>query len=405
MKAMTKNVSILAAILILSTGPMYAQQSDYKVQQDFKAEVEEITERINNAMTVEEVDELKQQLEELKSEYAEYSDILDAALYPQTFDKITSELESSLSNSEASLISMNELNNRIESLQEEIDGYRSEIANMNEDSEALRERLERATANERRLSGLVTQYRQNIEVRDEFVTEFLENLLSRYQAMDSQSQSEIAEVSERLQDDPIGILISIIGEYINQADSESGLEAPDYLRMRAQHAYFVTVWEQIGERLSNAYASDSPVETQQKIANLLAAWQASIDSQLWDALNASFSQNGIDLPQFTDGDSFSNALITFVDNGIEVARRQNEEADFELYQSFNTYWNSVVKGDWAEFLTNGNVLSHEEIAAVDVQLGEWGRHAEIQSNLIFILFLISLAVILGLIVLLVTKKS
>lgn len=404
-KAMKTTISTLAALMLFASGSVIAQQSDYQVQQDFRADYNEITERINQASSSDDVSEIASMIEQFEADYSGYETLLNAVLYPETFENRLSVLRTNLTGTERDFNTINELNERISSLQAEIDEMRSQLGQMDEDSEALRQRLERSSANERRLSGLVTQYRQNIESRDEFVSDFLENLLNRYQAMDSQTQSELAEASESMEDDPLALLITIISEYINQADRESGLDAPDYLRMRAQHAYFVNVWERIGENMSNTYASDSPVQARQEISDLLAAWQASVDNKLWNALSTAFNQNGIELPAFTSADAFNNALNTFVDNATSTAREQNEDADFQLYESFSMYWNGTVKSDWGELLTTGNVLSQGQIAAIDLKMGDWARSAEPVSNLMFILFLISLAVIIGLVVLLVTKKS
>ncbi|REL38223.1 hypothetical protein DYD21_06340 [Rhodohalobacter sp. SW132] len=404
-KVMTTTISTLAALLLFASASVMAQQSDYQVQQDFRADYNEITDRINSAASSDDVSDINDQIDQLEADYSGYEELLNAALYPDTFEDRVAILRTSLGGAESNIEVVNELNERIEGLQAEIDEFRTQIAQMDEDSEAVRQRLERASANERRLSGLVTQYRQNLESRDEFVSDFLENLLNRYQAMDSQTQSEIAEASESLEDDPLSLLRTILSEYINQADRETGLEAQDYLRMRAQHAYFETVWDRVGSRMANAYASDSPVQAEQEITDLLAAWQASVDNKLWNALSTAFNQNGIELPAFTSENAFNNALNSFVDNASATAREQNEEADVQLYESFSNYWNNTVKSDWGEYLTTGNVLSQGQIASIDVKLGDWARSAEPVSNLMFILFLISLAVIIGLIVLLVTKKS
>ncbi|MFO7846871.1 MAG: hypothetical protein R6V27_09940 [Balneolaceae bacterium] len=404
-KVMKPTISTLAALLMIFAGSSaIAQQSDYQIQQDFRAEVSSISEQIDQATTSEDVSEITSSIDELEADFSGYEDLLNAALYPDTFEDHVGGLRDRLSGTQANIETVEQLNERVEELQAEIDEMRNELTQMNEDSDALRERMERSAENERRLSGLVSQYRQNLEERDEFVSDFLDNLLSRYEAMDSETQSEIAEASEGLEDDPLALVETILSEYINQSDRDSNLEAPDFVRMRAQHAYFDEVWDRIGERMANAYAPDNPVESEQEITDLLEAWQASIDNKLWNALSTAFNQNGIELPAFTSNEAFFNALTTFVDDATETAQNQNEEADYELYESFSEYWNNTVKSDWGQLLVNGNVLTQEQIAAVDVRLGEWGRSAEPVSNLMFILFMISLAVIIGLIVLLVTKK-
>lgn len=406
MKVMKPTISTLAALLMIFAGSSaLAQQSDYKIQQDFRADYNEIAEQIDTAVSSDDVSEINDQIEQLEADYSGYQELLNAALYPETFSDRISGLRDRLTGAENNISVVEQLNERVEELQNEMSNLRDQITQMNEDSEALRQRMDRSASNERRLSALVTQYRQNIEQRDAFVSNFMENLLNRYQAMDAQTQSELADASESLDDNPLALIRTVLSEYVNQADREANLEASDYVRMRAQHAYFVNIWDRIGERIATTYASDSPVQAQQEITDLLAAWQASVNNKLWNSLSTAFNQNGIELPAFSNGDEFNNALNAFVDNASETAQNQNEEADLELYESFSNFWNSTVKADWGEHLVNGNVLSQGQIAAIDVKLGDWARSAEPVSNLMFILFLISLAVIIGLVVLLVTKKS
>lgn len=404
-KFMKRSISTLAALLFVASTTVVAQQSDYRVVQDFRAEYSELVSEIDAAESSDEIASIIDEISELEAEYSGYSDLLDNSLYPDNFEDRVEDLRNRVNVSRENLSVIEDLNERISELESEIEELRDQLSQLDEEASATAERLERSAANERRLSGLVSQYRQNIEDRDAFVNNMLEGLLNRYEAMDAETQSEISDASESLEDDPLALLETILSGYINQADRESGLDASDYLRMRAQHGYFAEVWDRIGERMSNAYASDRPVQAEQEITDLLAAWEASVNNKLWGALSTAFDQNGIDLPEFTSADAFNNALNTFVDQAIETATEQNEEADYDLFSSFNDYWNSTVKAQWGEYLVAGNVLSQGDIAAIDVKLSTWGQNAAPTSNLMFILFLISLAVIIGLIVLLVTKKS
>jgi uncharacterized small protein (DUF1192 family) len=405
-KVMKPTISTLAALLMIFAGTtVFAQQSDYQVQQDYRAEYSEISQDIDSAVSSDDVSQISDAINQLEAEYSGYEELLNAALYPETFQGQISDLRESLSGTENNIVAVEELNERIAQLQSEMEDLRNQIVQMDEEASALRQRMDRSASNERRLSALVTQYRQNIEARDAFVNDFLENLLSKYQSMDVQTQSDMAEASESMDDNPLALIQTVLSEYINQADQESNLTAPDYIRMRAQHAYFGDVWDSIGERLANTYASESPVQARQEITDLLSTWEASINNKLWNSISTDFNQNGIELPSFSSSDEFATALNTFVDNSIETAAEQNDQADLDLFQSFSDYWNNTVKADWGEYLVNGDVLTQGDIAEVDVKLGDWARNAEPVSNLMFILFLISLAVILGLIVLLVTKKS
>lgn len=399
------SLSAVAALLLFASSTVVAQQSDYQVQQDFRAGYAELTDRVNQATTSEELEDIEAEIDALEADYSEYSEIINAALYPETFEDRVDILRNRYSAAEQNIAQIESLNEQVRELTEEIDGFRDRVSRMDEDAADLQEQIDRASANERQQAALIRQYRQNLEARDEFVTDMLEELMKRYQELDSQSQSELAEAAERMSDDPVALLRTVIAEYTNYADRDAGLEAPDYVRMRAQHGYFSEVWDRIGERLSETFAPDNPVETRQEVEDMLSAWQSSIDNKLWNALTTAFNQNGIELSSFTSPESFNNALNEYVDNAMEVSRESNSEEDYEVYRNFSNYWNNTVKAQWGELLVSGDILSNSDIAAIDVKLNSWGEEAAPTSNLMFILFLISLAVIIGLVVLLVTRSN
>ncbi|MEX0646555.1 MAG: hypothetical protein WEA56_00825 [Balneolaceae bacterium] len=404
-KSLKISFSTLAAFLFFVSSTAIAQQSDYQIQQDFRAEYRELANRIDNAVSSDDLSDIVNDIDELEANYSEYSDLLNNALYPDTFSDRIDDLRSRFGISEENINVIEQLNERVSSLEGELENYRNQLETIDAERQDLETRMEEASSNERRLSALVRQYRQNIEQRDAFTSQFLESLIERYQSIDPGAQSEISEASERLQDNPVELIKTIIAEYTNSADQASGLEASDYVGMRAQHGYFSDVWGRIGDRLSETFAPDNPVQTEQEVSDLLAAWQASIDNKLWNALTTAFNQNGIELPTFTSADAFNSALNTYVDNAIDLSMETNSEEDYERFQNFTNYWNDTVKGNWGELITNGNVLSHSQIAAIDTKLSNWGETATPTSNLMFILFLVSLAVIIGLVVLLVTRKG
>lgn len=404
-KLLKISFSTLAALLFVANSAAVAQQSDYQTQQDFKNEYRELAEQINSAESSDDLTEIIDEIDELEANYSEYSDLLDNALYPDTFSDRMDDLRSRLGVSQENLAVLEQLNAQIDSLSAEVDNYRSRLESLDSERSQLESQMQEASSNERRLSALVRQYRQNLEQRDAFTSQFLESLIEKYQSLDPSTQSEISDASERLQDNPIELTKTIIAEYTNAADQATGLEAQDYISMRAQHGYFSDVWGRIGDRLSETFAPDNPVQTEQEVSDLLAAWQASIDNKLWNALTTEFNQNGIELPTFTSADAFNSALNTYIDNAIEVSMESNSEEDYETFQNFSSYWNETVKAEWGEVLTSGNVLSQSEISAIDVKLNNWGESSAPTSNLMFILFLVSLAVIIGLVVLLVTRKS
>jgi len=392
-------------LLFFLQSALIAQQSDYQVQQSFVSELNELTQRIDTTQSSAELAELEIELQQLKSEYAEHEEIINAALYPETYQNRVNTLDEQLSVAIDNASVIEQLNTRIDGLMVEIDSYRSEITDLNEDSQALRQELQRAESNEEQQAALLIEYRQSLEERNSFVSGFLQELMSRYQNVDLGTQQEISDNAERLDDSPVEILRSIILDYINIVDESSSLETPDYVAMRAQHEYFFEVWERIGTNLVNTFVPDNPSEAKTEMDELMSAWLLSIDNQLWESLNNSFSQNGIELEVFVSPDEFYNAIYTYVDNGHATSLERNSEEDFGVYQNFNTFWNETVKAEWGDMLIEGEILTQSQISEIDIKLNDWEEASKPTSNLMFILLIVSVAVIIGLIVLLITKKN
>lgn len=407
MKAQNNKIHIFTfALLFAFMQPaLFAQQSDYQIQQNFVAELNELTEKIDTTKSSAELAQLEIELNDLTNSYAEHVELIDAALYPETYNDRVNATEEQLNIAIENASVIEQLNSRITALMSEIDAYRTEITGLNENTVALREELQRTASNEERQATLLTQYRQNLDQRDSFVSDFLQNLMSRYQNVNLSTQQEIADAAERLDDNPVEILKSIIIDYINIVDESTSLETPDYVAMRAQHEYFMVVWNSVGTNLVNTFTPENSSETKIEIDELMAAWLLSVDNKLWESLNNSFAQNGIELEVFTTPDEFYNAVYNYVDNGHITSLERNSEEDFAVYQNFNSFWNETVKAEWGDLLVEGEILTQSQISEIDIKLDDWDEASKPTSNLTFILLIVSIAVIIGLIVLLVTKKS
>lgn len=382
----------------------FAQQSDYEIQQEFRAEYSEMVTWIDNAVTSEDLEEILEAIEEFEAGFSGHSDLVNDAIFPETFDSRMSDLRSRFRAAEQNIATIEQLNERVEELAQEIDQFQDRLAEMDTRAEELRGEIAASESNEQRLSGLVRQYRENLQERDRFVTEFLEDLLSRYETLDSETAAELSEAAERLDENPLDLIQTILGEYINHTDQSDGLQTVDYLRMRAQHVYFSEVWDNVGERMSQVFAPDREVQARDEVSSLLSNWNASIDNRLWNSMTTSFNQNNIQLNDFDNGDAFYDALTAYVDSATVDSREVNSEEDYEIYRNFTGFWNDTVKSEWGDNLVDGNVLTFSQISAIDGQLDSWNEAAVPTSNLMLILFLISIAVIIGLVVMLVRKK-
>ena len=403
---MKKSLSTFFAMLLIAVSytTVEAQQSDYEIQQEFRAEYSQLADWIDNAVSTDDLEEISDRIDELESDYSGYTDIINAAIYPDTYQSRIEDLRSRFGASQQNIATIEELNERVENLSTDLDDFRGQLAEMDERSESLQREIRDSQANERRLSNLVSQYRENVEERDRFVGEFLEDLLKRYESVDASTAAEIAQAAERLEENPVDLVRTILGEYVNYANQQTDLSAPEYLSMKAQHNYFTELWDNIGERLTQIFDAEEPVQAYQEVRDLLANWNSAIDNRLWGAISNAFSQNGIELDNFSNANAFNNALQSYVNDATQTSRDQNTEEDLERFRNFSNFWNNTVKANWGETLMASEVLSYSQLASIDAQLDDWNQAAIPTSNLMLILFLISVAVIIGLVVALVRKK-
>lgn len=405
MNTLIKQFSLFLVLTLFTGMAAVAQQSDYQIQQDFRTEYNELLQRIDQATTTEALEEIEEAINELEQEYEQHSDLIDAATVPESFEGAISTLRENHASAVESVSTIEDLNEEIENLETEMEGVKSRLDQLNEERSSLQQRIQESSENEARQASLIRQYRENIEERNLFVSNFLGELLSKYQSMDSAQQQEISEAAGRLEENPIDVIKNVINEYINMMDQSSALAAPDFVSMKAQHGYFVEVWDSIGEQLVNTFAPENPAQTQEEVNQLLTAWQSSITNNLWVSIRTSFSENGIELAEFSSSEEFFNALNGYLDSSIETSVERNSEEDYDVYREFNSFWTNTVKGEWGEMLIEGDILTQSQISAIDMKLDDWRDEAMPTSNLTFILLIVSIAVIIGLIVLLLTRKS
>src|SRR5690625_4078794 len=117
----------------------------------------------------------------LERTYSEHAELINAALYPQTYQVLTGNLREQLTQALSTAEVVEELSTRIDELNVEVSQYRDEIDAMNRTTAELQSRLQQAESNDMNQAALLSLYRQSIEQRNHFVSQILEQLMSMYQ--------------------------------------------------------------------------------------------------------------------------------------------------------------------------------------------------------------------------------
>src|SRR5690625_7678495 len=124
---------ILHALCILTISAVAVQSllSDYQIQRNFQQELSELTAEIERAETLDELTELGNRVDMLESTYSEHAELINAALYPQTYQVLTGNLREQLTQALSSAEVFEELSTRIDGLNVGVSQYRDEIDAVN----------------------------------------------------------------------------------------------------------------------------------------------------------------------------------------------------------------------------------------------------------------------------------
>lgn len=389
--------STLAFALILSAGfttQLQAQetQSDYEIQKEFQEEYRSIEDGLGEAGESDETDELVERADQLESDFQEHEELLDDVLYPETFSGLIDKLQRRATSTHETVVQIEEQEEKLNALSDEASGYESELEELKQRTDSLQNVLQNTAQERSQLANTVENYRESMRQRDELILDMIDSLIVAYQNLEDIEDIETSEEARLDADNVLASIQSIAEDNIAVLDSDDALGTGEYLRMKSVHSEFEEMWEQIGNRLVEIYAEAEG--EREETDELVNEWGEKVSSRTWAALNQSFNEANVNLPEFDDQDSFYNSLNSYLDDVITTSEESNTEEDYEQYQQFSDLWNEQVKLRWSEYILEGDVLSSEQIARIDQKMDQWAVNAEPQSNLLLYLLGLSVLVII-----------
>lgn len=403
------NLMTLLLLFAVNSTALFAQQSDYQIKKDFENRHAELLTNIEMAQKVNEIDSLIMVIDDFKSNFSEHSEMLDYALYPESFDSKVANLKSEARSSEHKLLIIENQAERLSELTEEVARFRSELSNLNSRSDSLRNAITESQESERKLSQLVTRYRKSVEERDEFIFDMVDSLFVTYNQL---APGTIEELSKKdgsgtikSGDNPLVIIDSILGENIETLKAGSNtFSTEDYLRIYALQTKVNDVWNSIGDNLVEIYGGNDKAKWKKSIESDLKDWKSSASLSMWNSLDGYLEQKNVELGAFDNNSSFFKALDSFVSN---ASKKSDEEiissSTYEDFKTFSEFWTTKVMDEWNNYLVESDVLTASQIATIDGKVDNWGDSSEPFPTSLLIIFGIGLLAIIGLIVALVVK--
>lgn len=403
------NLLTLLLLFVVNNTALFAQQSDYQIKKDFENRHAELLTNIEMAQKVNEIDSLIMVIDDFKSNFSEHSEMLDYALYPESFDSKIANLKSEARSSEHKLLIIENQAERLSALTEEVTRFKSELSNLNARSDSLRNAITESQESERKLSQLVTRYRESVEERDEFIFDMVDSLFITYNQL---APGTIEELSKKdgsgtikSGDNPLVIIDSILGENIETLKAGSNnFSTEDYLRIYALQTKVHEVWNSIGDNLVEIYGGNDKAKWKKSIETDLKDWKSSASLSMWNSLDGYLEQKNVELGAFDNNSSFFKALDSFVSN---ASKKSDEEiissSTYEDFKTFSEFWTSKVMDEWNNYLVESDVLTASQIATIDTKVDNWGDNSEPFPTSLLIIFGIGLLAIIGLVIALIVK--
>ena len=146
---------VLLMVFAINGTSLFAQQSDYQIKKDFENRHAELLTNIEMAQKVNEIDSLIMVIDDFRSNFSDHSEMLDYALYPESFDSKIANLKSEARSSEHKLLIIENQAERLSELTEEVTRFKSELSSLNSRSDSLRNAITESQESEKKLSQLL----------------------------------------------------------------------------------------------------------------------------------------------------------------------------------------------------------------------------------------------------------
>lgn len=393
---------LFSVFLLIFTTQSFAQQqelSDFEIQKNFKAEYAQYKNKIDTLSVADSAKAMLQRIEALDSTYQDHKELINKSLYPDTYDQQIQELTQAATMAANQLQKMQQQDDQLTNLQLRLLAYQEHVAELTKDTDSLRQAMQESIESERQLSGMVRNYRKNLEERDELILSFIDSTVVAYQKMDLKALQDLENIDSKSRINSEGDALNMIRDIsaenltILKENSEK-LRLQDYIRMQRVQQRFDEMWIRLGNKLTQVYGGDDAEEIAQEIDKNLTEWNKLLRNKTFTTLHDSLQAKGLEIENFENSESFYNSLSSYLDQKIKTSKSEATQADFEHYQDFQDFWNKVER-QWSGPFQEANILSSRQMATISEKTDTWAQSAEPESNTM--LYLLIGAVLLALV--------
>ncbi len=396
--------SVIILIFIFSIFS-YAQQ-DYQIVQKFKAQCSTIKTSIANASSLDELNSIRPQIDQLKSDFEPNKKLLDKSLYPDDFNSSIGKLNDALNLRKGDFTQITTLQTKVSQMQVQLDSLNARNAMLLNRVQELVIQGDKDRHTILVLQRNLRELRFSLSQRDLLVMTMLDSLLpSSYSQSGSLSSSEKQKIYSKARSmDIITNIKKAISDNIQFLDV-TALTPEDLNSIKNQKAQFEKIWKNVGPEIIKIYSSKKQSEKDiNEINSDFDLWNTALSREAWNSIRQTFSDRGIMLEKFSSGGEFSNSISSYVNDEIKNADLNAQNAVSDYHTFIDSIWLPKVEPEWIPYLTDNNMLSVSDKDKINSKLTEW-KKAVLPGQFNWLFVIIPVIIILLIVILLKTNSD
>ncbi|MDZ7764343.1 MAG: hypothetical protein U5K00_07930 [Melioribacteraceae bacterium] len=350
-------------------------QSDYEKVQNFKAEVEKLSNDIDNVKSLEGLDSLKLAVSLLEKNYADDKELLDKSLYPDNFTSTFEKLSGKIISRRENFSDVGDLQAKVVSLQNQLDQLSDENSRLLKQIKEYQKvgGTDRASVNE--LRRLVSDLRTKLKQRDELVRSIVDSLLSDYVRHPmSLNDAEKQAIYEKVE---TGNLFYNIERTVrdNLEYLKVSTFTPEQLSdLKEDQSEFYKMWKRVGPRLAQLYKEQGDQTGEVAyISNMFSEWEQKLDERIWGRIEQAFSKHDIKL-SFDNGKEFTQVFVNFIEEKSDGA----SEVEYKNFR--DSLWIAELKVNWLPKLIDNEMLTVEQRDQMEEAVESWEAKYESDTS-------------------------
>ena len=324
---------IMFSLFLILCGNRFAQ-SDYQTVQDFKAKQQKIEESIRSAQSLDELNDLQAQIEQLRNDYFMSKELLDKSLYPDDFNSSINRLSYAMDTRKGDFAQITTLKVQVSEIQTQLDSLNAKNTELMSQIDQIRQTDSKDVAG---LSRTINELKNSLAKRDRVIISMLAGMLPNSEIENGNlTNHEKQQIfSESKKSNVMANIKNSIDDNIKFL-SMTNLSTEDLNTIKRQQIEFEKIWHTAGAAIAAAYTNNKEnTEAVNDIENQFSAWNNSIDQVAWASIKQKFTNQGINLNDFSNGDEFVRTVSSYIDNEVKNAG-QNKADSKNLYSSFDS---------------------------------------------------------------------